>query len=359
MLQSARKTLMNQKLLNFTLSSILVALILLLLYFGSTLLIPFFVSIVIWYLIISFVGGLTHLPYIGRFIPTWIAYILAIASAFGLIWLIFTVVSNNITELINLAPSYQSRFIELRNELFKLLNISDPPSFNQAFEKFNAMSLLSSAAGIMADFGRNVFIILIYVLFLLLEHHSFDYKLGFLIRDPEKLEKARNMINKITKQIRSYLKIKALMGLLTAGSSYLILLAVGVNFADFWALLIFFFNFIPNIGSIIATILPCLLALVQFDSATQFLIIAISLAAIQFVIGNILEPRLMGKSFNLSPLAIIITLSIWGYLWGIVGMLLCVPIIVIVSIIFANFPGTRPIAILLSQNGDIDLDSSN
>ncbi len=350
---------MNQKLLNFTLSSILVTLILLLLYYGSALLIPFFVSIVIWYLIISFVGGLTHLPYIGRFVPRWIAFILAIACAFALIWLIFSVVSSNISELINVAPNYQARFLELSNKIFHLFQISDPPSFNQAFEKFNMMSVLSSAAGIMADFGRNVFIILIYVLFLLLEHHSFDYKLAFLIRDPDALKKARSMINKITKQIQSYLKIKTSMGLLTAGSSYLILLVIGVDFADFWALLIFFFNFIPNIGSIIATILPCLLALVQFDSVTPFLIIAISLTTIQFIIGNILEPRLMGKSFNLSPLAIIITLSIWGYLWGIVGMLLCVPIIVIISIIFANFPATRPIAILLSQSGDIDIDSSN
>ena len=349
---------MNQKLLNFTLAAILVALTLLLLYLGRNLLIPFFVAIVIWYLIISFVGGLTHLPKIGRFIPTWIAFLIAIVCASILIWALFTVISNNITELINVAPNYQARFLELRDKVFEMLDLSDPPSFNQAFEKFNVMSLLSSAAGIMADFGRNVFIILIYVLFLLLEHHSFDFKLGFLIRDPEKLEKARNMIDKITKQIRSYLKIKTLMGLLTSGTSYVILLVMGVNFADFWALLIFFFNFIPNIGSIIATILPCLLTLVQFESITPFLIVAISLTSIQFFIGNITEPRLMGKSFNLSPLAIIITLSIWGYLWGIVGMLLCVPIMVVISIIFANFPGTRPIAILLSQSGDIDLESN-
>jgi len=244
--------------------------------------------------------------------------------------------------------------VELKDQLFDLFRIENPPSLDQAFEKFNVMSLLSSAAGIMADFGRNVFIILIYVLFMLLEHHSFDQKLAYLIRDQGKLDSARKMVAKITVQIRSYLKIKTFMGLMTSVSSYIILLIVGVDFADFWALIIFFFNFIPNIGSIIATILPCLLSLVQFDSFVPFIIVAISLTAVQFAIGNILEPRLMGKSFNLSPLAIIITLAVWGYLWGIVGMLLCVPIIVIISIIFANFPGTRPLAILLSETGEID-----
>ncbi len=347
---------MNDKLLHFTLSAIILTLIILLLYYGYPLLIPFFVSIVIWYLIISFSSFLNHFPVIGRYIPRWLSYLLAVAVAFAVIWFVFTIVTNNINELISIAPKYQARLMAVSDEIFRLLDVKDPPSLNQAFERFNFMSLLSSTAGIMADFGRNIFIILIYVLFLLLEHHSFDQKLSCLIRDKDKRKSVRKMINKITIQIQSYLKIKTFMGILTALSSYFILLIVGVDFADFWALLIFFFNFIPNIGSIVATILPCLLTLVQFDSFAPFFIVAISLTTMQFIIGNILEPRLMGKSFNLSPLAIIVSLSVWGYLWGIIGMLLCVPIMVMVSIIFANFPGTRPIAIVLSESGDIDLD---
>ncbi|NGX57629.1 MAG: AI-2 transport protein TqsA [Chlamydiae bacterium] len=344
----------NHKLLNFTLSAILLTLFFLLLYFGHSLLVPFVVAVVIWYLIVNFVDALENIPYIGRYIPKWIAFILAIVVAFAVIYFIFNLVSNNITELINIAPSYQERFLKVKDQLFAFFNIKTQPDFSQVFENFNMISLLSSAAGIMADFGRNLFIILIYVLFLLLEHNSFDQKLSFLIRDPQKLASARNMLNKITVQIQSYLKIKALMGMITAGCSYIILLVVGVDFADFWALLIFIFNFIPNIGSILATILPCLLTLIQFDSFTPFFIVTLSLSAVQFTIGNFLEPRLMGKSFNLSPLVIILGLAVWGYLWGIVGMLLCVPIMVIVNIIFANFPGTKPISILMSATGDIE-----
>jgi len=348
--------MVNGRLANFTLSTILFSLILLLLYFGSALLIPFFVSIVIWYLIISFVEGIKNIPAIGRFIPSWIAFTIAIATSFALIWFVVTIVTNNISDLFTVAPKYQARLIQLQDQVIEILKIQDPPSFDQVFEKFNMMTLLSSAAGIMADLGRNLIIILIYVLFILFEYHLFDHKLQFLMKDEKKLEKARKIIDNITRQIRSYLKIKTLMGLLTAGTSYVVMTLIGVDFAEFWALLIFFFNYIPNIGSIFATVLPSLLALVQFDNIGPFLVIAICLTSIQFAIGNILEPRLMGKSFNLSPLAIILSLAIWGYIWGIVGMLLCVPIMVITSIIFANFPGTRPIAILLSQTGDVEFD---
>lgn len=344
----------NYKLLNFTLAAILLTLFIMLLYFGHSLLIPFVIAIVIWYLIISFVESLEKIPYIGKYLPKIICYVLAVVLAFAFFYFLVNLMTKNITELIDLIPTYQNRFFTLQKEFLDFFHIKKQPDFSKYFEKFNFYTILSSTAGIMADLGRNLFLILIYVLFLLLEHGSFQLKLSYMIKDPKRQESAKNIISKITRQIRSYLKIKASMGLLTAISSYLIMLTVGVNFADFWAVLIFIFNFIPNIGSIIATLLPCLLTLVQFDTLIPFFIVGISLIAIQFTIGNIVEPKLMGRSFNLSPLAIIVFLSFWGYLWGIVGMLLCVPMMVIITIVMANFQETRGVSILLSATGDIE-----
>ncbi len=343
----------NTKLLNFTLSAILVALILIFLYKGHALLIPFVIAICIWYLIVIFTNSLEEIPYLGQYIPRWISYIFAASVAFTIVWIIFNLISNNISQLITLLPHYQERFIEIKDEFFSFLGVKTQPDFSPAFERYNLVNIMTAIARITADIGRNLGIILIYVLFLLLEHSSFDMKLEALIKDPKQLESARSVINKISVQTQSYMRIKTFIGLLTAGASYLIMFLVGVNFAEFWALLIFFFNFIPNIGAIVATIFPCLLALVQFRSYYPFITILISLSSIQFLIGNILEPRMMGKSFGLSPLAIIVSLSVWGYLWGIVGMFLCVPIMVIVTIIFANFKATRPISIILSESGEI------
>ena len=135
--------------------------------------------------------------------------------------------------------------------------------------------------------------------------------------------------------------------------SYLVLKVVGVDFASFWAVLIFLLNFIPTIGSIIATLFPSLLTLVQFPTLGPFIATISVLTAVQFCIGSLLEPRLMGNRLNLSPIVILLSLGLWGSVWGIPGMFLCVPITVIIMIICSYFPGTRPLAILLSGNGKV------
>ena len=131
--------------------------------------------------------------------------------------------------------------------------------------------------------------------------------------------------------------------------------AVDLDFAAFWALLVFILNYIPTIGSIVATILPGLLALVQFESWTPFVILVIGITVIQQALGSFLEPNLMGMTLNLSPLVVVISLILWGMLWGVVGMFLCVPITVILVIILANFPGTRWVSVLLSKEGKIEI----
>lgn len=128
---------------------------------------------------------------------------------------------------------------------------------------------------------------------------------------------------------------------------------VGLDFAGFWALLIFVLNFIPNIGSLVATILPTLLALVQFDTLVPFMIIGIGVGTTQLIIGNFIEPPLMGRSLNISPLVVLLSLVLWGSMWGIPGMFLCVPITVVLMIILYQFESARWIAVALSKNGNV------
>jgi len=116
---------------------------------------------------------------------------------------------------------------------------------------------------------------------------------------------------------------------------------------------IFVMNYIPVVGSILGTVFPSLLALIQFDSFYPFIIVTGLICLMQFLTGNILEPRVMGNRLNLSPLVILLSLTLWGAIWGIVGMFLCVPIMVIVMIVFSHFSKTRAIAVMLSKNGKI------
>ncbi len=153
--------------------------------------------------------------------------------------------------------------------------------------------------------------------------------------------------------MQRYFAIKLFVSALTALGSYAIMKIVGLDFAETWALLAFLLNFIPNIGSAVATILPSLVALVQFDTVGPFLIVAIGISAIQFCVGNFVEPPLMGRSLNLSPLVIILSLTFWAFVWGIVGMFLSVPIMVMVLIVCSHVPAWRPVAVLLSGDGRI------
>ena len=138
---------------------------------------------------------------------------------------------------------------------------------------------------------------------------------------------------------------------LTGVLSYIFLRIVDVDFAGVWGLLIFLLNFIPTVGSIIATIFPAMIALAQSDGYTLFLLVLAGIGILQVCIGNIIEPRLMGNSFNLSPIVILLNLGLWQYIWGIPGMFLCVPFLIILTIILSHFPKTRPIAIILSSDG--------
>jgi AI-2 transport protein TqsA len=128
---------------------------------------------------------------------------------------------------------------------------------------------------------------------------------------------------------------------------------VGVDFAAFWAVLIFFFYYIPTVGSILAILAPALLTLVQFESLTPFLIVLGVFGPFQVLMANAVEPAIMGRSLNLSPLVIIVSLMFFGTIWGVIGMFLCVPIMVVAMIVLANFDQTRPVAILLSANGNV------
>ena len=144
-----------------------------------------------------------------------------------------------------------------------------------------------------------------------------------------------------------------MVSFLTGFLSYIALAIIGIDAPLFWALLIFLLNFIPTIGSLIATIFPMIFCLLQFGELSQGIMVLIFVGAIQILVGNIIEPKVMGNSMNISPLVTILSLSFWGAVWGITGMILSVPITVILIIIFAQFNSTKRAAILLSEKGKV------
>ena len=330
------------------------------LFIGKDLLIPLVLAIFIWFLVNMLKDLIGLVPVVGKYLPQWVCFIFAIIGILLAFAFIIDIISSNVAAVSNSSSTYTAKFTGLLNSLSihvgKWFKLETNPDFNAMFKDIDLGSLISKIALGLTSLASRTGIVLIYILFLFLEQASFPLKLKALCKDQEQQKQLSRIADRIQKDVRTYFGIKVFTSALTGTISYLIMKWVGLDFAEFWGLLIFLMNFIPTIGSIIATVFPALLALVQFTTFGPFIIIVGGIGTLQFLIGNLLEPKLMGNTLNMSPLVILLGLAFWGAIWGIPGMFLSVPIVVISIIICANFPATRPFAILMSKEGNVSED---
>ncbi|HAT6362675.1 TPA: AI-2E family transporter [Legionella pneumophila] len=341
------------RIITFTAALILVWITGYLLIAGRGLLIPIVISIFVWHLLNTINSGVQKIPFIGTHLPSWISMILSLFVVVCLVMILINIITNNVSDVIAASPRYQENLLHIFNNLDQRFHVKGIFDFDSLIQGFSIQSMLVNIYGVFTTITSSAVLISLYVVFLFVEQHYFTQKMDAFFPQEEHRKLVKNIISHITKDTQTYLGIKTLLSLLTATLSWFIMKWVGLDFAEFWALLIFFLNYIPNIGAIVATAFPAALALIQFESWWPFLEVTSGIVAIQFFVGNFLEPRLLGKSLNLSPLVILFALALWGAIWGVLGMFLSVPITVMMMIIFAHFDVTRPIAILLSQDGYI------
>jgi len=207
---------------------------------------------------------------------------------------------------------------------------------------------LKSTAGSVLSFSSKLIMIIIYLIFLLLGKPYFRYKLEKAF-DSAQATQFDSILRSISAQIGRYLFLQLLISLVTGVLVWLALTAVGVDFAVTWGALAFFLNFIPTVGAVMASIPPILVALVQFPTVWPGIITAALLFGIQMAIGNGVAPKIMGDRLNLSPVVVLISLVFWGWLWGIVGALLSVPIASTIKIVCENIEPLRPISTLMGS----------
>lgn len=322
------------------------------LYIWASLIIPFIVALLFSFAIIWLSNFFKSLK-----IPAFIAFTLSLATYFWIFWLLGKIIGSNIEDLIVLLPEYQEKVSLMISKIFEYLSIPEPTSISEVLNKLDLQYIFTAVIWGFTSIFSSAGIILFYVLFILLEYRYFKDKLNLMIEKNEKKSQILEIIEKIKKDIKSYFVIKWIVSLITSVLSYFIMLKAWLDFAVFWALLIFVLNFIPSIWSIIAVSFPVLLSFVQPDFwLYKSLMMTSFLVSIQVIMWNIIEPKFMWNKLNLSPLVIIIALWFWGTMWGIVGMLLSVPIMVILNIVFAKIPSMRPIAILLSEKWELQVE---
>lgn len=290
----------------------------------------------------------------GLPVPLAIMLVLLISIAAGVF--VTLILGSSVDEFSKSLPAYQTRLKELTGgivdwlagiginapETRGILNVIDP---GKAMGFAN--SLISSLGGV---FG-NAFLILFTVLFMLMEAWSFPQKINAIYGN--RGDEVLNRVSDVLKSTRQYLSIKTLMslatGILVGGGTALI----GLDFPILWGFLAFALNFIPNIGSIIAAVPAMLLSLVQLGSMATLGVILVYLTA-NIVIGNIVEPRYMGEKVGLSTLVVFLSLVFWGWLFGLVGMLLSVPLTMTVKFASLANEETRWLGILLGPGSETE-----
>lgn len=332
--------------------------ILFILWLGRSIFIPLLVATFLWYLINAISAYYRKVfPFkkscdacypIPSRVFDWTANILSACTIAGFIYLFITQIRPMSVELIAALPEMQARMFDMAEFLSTKTGIELDYSLLPNLGKI-ATNVGISAASLATTIG----VIGVYMLFMFVEQSTFNRKFAAMFPNRRQSKKMHYIISSIDTNMKKYLFIKTFIAAVTGILSYAWLRSIGLEFAGVWAFIIFIANYIPTIGSIFACALPILFALINSDTLNQPILVAGGLICLQIILGNIIEPKMTGKTLNLSTLAILINMVFWGMIWGIAGMFFSVPLLVATYIITAQFDSTRWIAVLLSANGKI------
>ena len=328
------------------------------LWIGRSIFIPLLVAAFLWYLINAISEYFRRVfPYQtphNRYERIWdyIFYSISYATSFaviaGAIYLFSSQVKPMFSELVSALPAIQEKLVSFGNYLSGYVGLKFDANMIPNITKI-AANLGSSAAG----FATSIGMVFVYMIFMFVEQSTFNKKFTALIPNKSRAKKMRYIIDSIDDNMKKYLFMKTMVSGITGIASYIWLQMIGLEFAGIWAFIVFITSYIPTIGAIVACSLPILYSFTVSAGWELPLLTAGGLIGLQILFGNIIEPKLMGKSLNLSTLAILINLVFWGMIWGIAGMFFSVPILVGIYIVTAQFDSTRWLAILLSADGKI------
>ena len=204
----------------------------------------------------------------------------------------------------------------------------------------------------LKGFAANALFVLVYMGFLFASRRGFKRKLVALFPHRAARENAVHVFERIRNGVEQYLWIQTVTGLIIAVASWMVMAVLRLENAVFFAFLIFIICYIPLVGGAVAIMLPPIFALVQFPTFVPAIILLGALGSINFVVGNIILPRMQGESLNIDTVVVLLSLAFWTAIWGLPGAFLSTPLTVMAMIILAQFPRTRWIAVLISGNGE-------
>lgn len=308
--------------------------------------VPFVLALLFTYLVSPVVDTMQT-----RFrIPRGVSILVALLIVLGLLVLLVLLITVSSRGLASSVPIYRERLESLAESVFSVLdrfNIDlGQNDILEGLTQLPFLSVIRSTAGGVVSFVTGGVLVLIFAVFLLAG------------RQPHK--DLTGIYREIDRKVRRYVVTKVATSAATGVLVGTILAILGLDLALVFGVLAFFLNFIPNVGSMLSTLLPIPLAFVQFDSPARILLVFLLPFAVQFTIGSIIEPKVMGEGLDLHPVAVLVALVFWGLLWGVVGTLLAAPITAVLQIVLARFETTRAVANLLAgQLPEVEIEGAD
>jgi AI-2 transport protein TqsA len=291
-------------------------------------------------------------------VPKILITLLVAVTTLGLLFLVFTLISGTVEQLIQDKDFLAAQFYRKINTSIEWI-AATVPGFNvdllwgeidKIISPKNVASLLGAVFGTLGNVGSSSVLFLVYYLILLsgaTRYHGYIEYVAGADKDGE----TRQIWALTQESISAYMGIKTLISIITGLTAGLICWAFGLQFALFWGFMGFLLNYIPSIGSIVATALPVFMAVIQFNGVAPILALGILLGVTQFLIGSVIDPMIMGNRLRLNTVTVIFGLLFWGYIWGIPGMLLSVPLMVMIRLLLERSEDLSIIARLMGNPG--------
>lgn len=320
---------------------------------------PLALAVFLWLVIDGFADAIHTRARFGarQYLPKWASLSIAVVLVLIAAVLTVAVVADSAAEFARKSEGYQARLDAGVAGFYEALKgplgweEGPPPTAAELFTSLDMTKFLGDVARAAQGLVSDGILIVIYVAFLFAAEASFPRKIVAIFRDEEDRGRVSATIGSMRASLERFLWVQTWTGAIPAAIAYVVLSLLGLDNALFWAFLIFLVSYVPTIGPIVATILPTMFALVQFDEGWRIAAVFAGVAAPLFVMGNIIQPRVQGETMNLSTIVVLIGLAVWGKLWGIPGMFLSSPLMVALMIVLAQFAETRWIAVLLSADG--------
>ena len=328
-----------------------------LLHVGTDILVPLVLAVMLLYVIDGVARLLASVPGLDRYVPSAVIRALSIAVILALGVYAAQMLVASLGAVLALAPKYEASALAAIQAAAAYVGLETEPTWQtlrrDVLSQVSLQRLVGTTVTSVKAIVASFTVILLYGALLLVERRAFARKLDRLSGDAQRVTQMRRIIANINAKIGSYLALKTLVSIVQGLVAWGVLAWFDVQFAPFWAVLTGLLNYVPYIGTILSVVLPVAVATMQFADLGTVLTLAVALSAAQFFIGFFIDPWLMSNSLNLSPLVILLSIAVWSALWDIPGAFLAVPLTACIALVCAEFQDTRPIAVLLSKDGDV------